>query len=111
MRHVFKYKEACVLHKLFEKENILTEEEKSIIQQLKSEIEEYKASVEEHQSKVNTAQADFDLQVETNNFKFICGACRNGLRPRCLELYQGKYCSNVFGASCSVRKANPDYMV
>lgn len=87
----------------------LTEEEKEFISTLSKKVKESIRGTEELRKEIQDRQADFEKQKEENRFKYLCGACSETCAPRCLELYQRKYCSNLYNSSCQARKKNPEY--
>ena len=112
MRYTFNYDELSVLQKIFDEmdTNVLSNEESDKIKKFQNEVFQ---TIKEHDEMViqmQAAQLDFEEQCRTNNFKYLCDACKNGMRPRCLDLRQDKYCASIFGGtSCKARIDNPKY--
>lgn len=111
MVYDFNYKELCIFQQIFEKidVNTLSEEDSEIIKRfqdkMSNSIKEMKESIEF----INKSEIDFEEQCKTGNFKYLCGVCKNGCRPRCFYLYQSKYCSAPFFGNCKNMIENPDY--
>lgn len=53
---------------------------------------------------------DMTKQIDTNNFRFICGITSNTCKPRCLDLHTHNntyYCTNI--RNCANKKENQNY--
>ena len=105
----FDYKEISLLNKIFSNVDIitLTDEEKVIFLKLKSCISSEKEEIDKDREYLKELEEDFKKQKETNNFKYLCGACSGTCFPRCLGLYNKKYCNGMF--DCKSRVKNPAY--
>lgn len=110
MVYNFTYEELGVLQQIFEKVdvNILSKEDSKTIKRFQDKVSNTIKEIEESIIITNNAKLDFEEQCRTNNFKYLCSACKDGMRPRCLNLHQEKYCSAIF-ESCKARIDNPNY--
>ena len=105
----FDYNEISLLNKIFSDvdEKTLTDEEKLLFLKLKSCVSSEKERIDKDRELVRELEEDFNKQKETNNFKYLCGACSGTCFPRCLGLYNKKYCNGMF--DCKYRVNNPGY--
>ena len=87
----------------------LSDEDKVVFDELMEELIQLKTEREQYKRTMMELEEDFKHQVETNNFRFLCGGCVNGCIPRCLNLYEKKYCRGYRG-DCKSKKANPEYV-
>lgn len=109
MQGHFYYNELELLTKIFSEVDIskFTEEEKSVFNTLSNQVKNEKENIDNKRLYIKEIQDDFNRQIETNNFKWLCGACSDTCSPRCLGLYNRKYCNGM--SSCKSMIENPDY--
>lgn len=98
-----------VLNKIFTNVDIkeFTEEEQIAFLTLKKKVSEEKEKRDKDRAFIEEMQTDFNKQKETNNFRLLCGACSDTCFPRCLGLYERKYCNGMF--ECKNKIKNPEY--